>query len=117
MTALWDEKNEITVVEDQLVLAKTMVNQLVELETKIKGLEKVKKAINEKLTTVMGDNNISSYESNDNRLRISYSIGGTTETIDKEKLFKLYPEAYRECVKESVRKPSVRVTVREVTNE
>ena len=114
--AMWD-KQEITVVEDQLVLAKTMVNQLVELETKIKGLEKVKKAINEKLTTVMGDNNISSYESNDNRLRISYSTGGTTETIDKEKLFKLYPEAYRECVKESVRKPSVRVTVREVTNE
>ena len=117
MTALWEEKNEIQVVEDQLVLAKTMVNQIVELETKIKGLEKVKKQINEKLTEVMGDNNISSYESNDKRLRISYSTGGTTETIDKEKLFLEYPEAYRKCVKESVRKPSVRVTVREVTNE
>lgn len=113
---LW-EKNEIEVVNNQLTLATTMENQLIELETQIKSLTKLKEQITEKLRGVMGDNDITSYESPSKRLRINYTAPGITETIDKEKLFLEFPEAYRTCIKESPRKASIRITVREVENE
>ena len=117
MTALWEEKNEIEVVDNQLSLATTMENQLIELETKIKGLTKVKEQINEKLRDVMGGNNISSYESPSERLKISYSAPGVTQTIDKDKLWLNYPDIFKECVKETTRKGSLRITIREAENE
>lgn len=113
--AVWDEKNEITVVEDQLVLADSMKNKLIELETKKKEIEKLSKGIKAELEEAMRNNSITGYESNDKRLQITLGEDTTSYDIDKDLLLQKYPDIYRECnVKETKRKGSLRITVREV---
>ena len=91
-------KQEITVVENQLVLTR-------KLQSEIIGFEKQKK--------LMSANGISSYETNDKKIKISYTPETTMETLDKEKLFTEFPDAYRACIKDTPRKASVRITIRE----
>ena len=109
-------KSEIQVVEDQLVLAKQLQQQLIDFEKQKKAIDKAEKELKKKLEEVMRTNGISSYESNDKRIRISLGEDSTIESIDKDKLFMEYPEAYRECMKETKRKGTLRITIREEDN-
>ena len=93
-----------------------MQNKLIELETQKKVIEDTEKEMKKKLETVMRENNITSFESNDKRIRISLGEDSTTETIDKDKLWLEHPDIYKECVKESTRKGTLRITIREVSN-
>lgn len=113
--AIWDEtKNEIKVVEDQLVLADSMKNQLIELETKKKEIENLSKNIKTQLENAMRNNSITGYESNDKRIKITLGEDTTSYDIDKDLLLQKYPDIYRECnVKETKRKGSLRITIRE----
>lgn len=104
---------DIQVIENQLIIAKQMQNKLIELEKQKKAIEDTEKEMKQKLEEVMRENGITGYESNDKRIMISLGEDGITETIDKEKLFMEYPEAYRECLKESKRKGSLRITIRQ----
>lgn len=106
-------KQEIQVIEQQMVLAKDFIDKIVEMETLKKKIKNIESEINPQLCNAMGTNGITSYESSDKRLKISYTSETTTETIDKDKLFKEFPEAYRACVKETPRKESIRYTIRE----
>lgn len=114
-----EEKNEeettelVRVDEGQLILAKQLQQQLIEFETTRKTIEAKEKELKEKLYEVMKKNGIEKYESNDKRVMISLGKDGITETIDKERLFLDYPDAYRECVTESKRKGTLRITIRE----
>lgn len=111
--AMWD-KNEITVVENQLVLADSMKKQLIELETKKKEIETISKEIKAKLEEAMRNNSITGYESNDKRIKITLGEDTTSYDIDKDLLLQKYPDIYRECnVKETKRKGSLRITIRE----
>ena len=115
MTPVWEEKNEIQVVEDQLVLADSMKNKLIELETKKKELDNLSKDIKAKLEQAMRDNSITGYESNDKRIKITLGEDTTNTDIDKDYLWEKYPDIYRECnIKETKRKGSLRITIREV---
>lgn len=111
--AMWD-KQEITVVEDQLVLADSMKKQLIELEVKKKALDLASKEIKARLEEAMRNNSITGYESNDKRIKITLGEDTTSYDIDKDLLLQKYPDIYRECnVKETKRKGSLRITIRE----
>ena len=115
MTPIWEEKNEIQVVEDQLVLADSMKNKLIELETKKKEIDKLSKSIKAELEEAMRNNSITGYESNDKRIMITLGEDTTSYDIDKDYLWEKYPDIYRECnTKETKRKGSLRITIREV---
>lgn len=115
MTPIWEEKNEIQVVEDQLVLADSMKNKLIELETKKKEIDNLSKDIKAQLEEAMRNNSITGYESNDKRIKITLGEDTTSYDIDKDYLWEKYPDIYRECnTKETKRKGSLRITIREV---
>ena len=110
-----DNTNELVRVDEgQLIVAKQLQQQLIDFEKQRKEIETKEKKFKKQLEETMRANGITGYESNDKRIMISLGEDGITETIDKDKLFKDYPDAYRECLKESKRKGSLRITVREV---
>lgn len=112
-----EETNLVRVDEGQLIVAKQMQNKLIELENTKKDIEAKEKEMKKQLEEVMRANGITGYESNDKRIKISLGEDGTTESIDKDKLFLNYPDAYRNCVKETPRKGSLRITIREAKDE
>lgn len=110
-------KNDIQIIENQLVIAQTMQNKLIELKTQKKAIEDTEKEMKRKLEEVMRANNITSYESNDKRIRISLGEDNITTTIDNDKLFMEYYDVYMACAKESNRKGTLRITIREAKDE
>lgn len=113
-----NEKLDLVKVEEgQLIIAKQMQNKLIELETQKKVIEDTEKEMKQKLEEIMRANGITGYESNDKRIKISLGEDGITETIDKDKLWLEYPDVFRACVKESKRKGSLRITIREKKDE
>lgn len=110
-------KQEIQIVESQLVLAKNLQKRIIEFEEQKKAIENAEKILKQNLEQVMRANNITSYETNDKRIRISLGEDTTIETIDKDKLFMEFPDAYRECLKETPRKGTLRITVRSEEND
>ena len=117
--APWEnEKKEIQVVEDQLVLADSMKQKLIDLEQKKKEIDKASKEMKALLEEAMRNNSITGYESNDKRIKITLGEDTTSYDIDKDYLWEKYPDIYRECnTKETKRKGSLRITIREVANE
>lgn len=108
-----EETSLVKVEEGQLIIAEQMRNALIMLESQKKQIEADEKAMKAKLEEVMRENNIVGYESNDKRIKISLGADSVTETVDKDKLFLNYPDIYKECVKESPRKGSLRITIRD----
>lgn len=111
-----EEKEETSLIkaeEGQLIIAQKVQNEFINFENQRKLIDKKEKELKAKLEEVMRANGITGYESNDKRIKITLGEDGITETIDKDKLFKNYPEAYRDCLKENKRKGSLRITIRE----
>jgi hypothetical protein len=108
-----EETSLVKAEEGQLIVAKQMQDKLIELENTKKEIETKEKEMKKQLEEVMRANGITGYESNDKRIKISLGEDGITESIDKDKLFKEYPDAYRECLKETPRKGTLRITIRE----
>lgn len=105
--------NELVKAEEgQLIIAQQIQNQLIAFEKQRKEIEKKEKEMKAKLYEVMKENGITGYESNDKKIKISLSDDGVTETIDKERLFLEKPDVFREYVKETPRKGSIRITIR-----
>lgn len=111
-----EQTTDIQVIENQLIIAKQIQSKLIELETQKKAIEDTEKEMKRKLEEVMRANNITSYESNDKQIRIFLGEDTKIETIDKDKLFMEYPDAYRECLKETPRKGTLRITIRGTTD-
>ena len=108
-----EQTTDIQVIENQLIIAKQMQNKLIELETQKKAIEDTEKEMKRKLEEAMRANHITGFESNDKRIKISLGEDTTTETIDKDKLWLEHPDIYKECVKETSRKGTLRITIRE----
>jgi predicted phage-related endonuclease len=108
-----EQTTDIQVIENQLIIAKQMQNKLIELETQKKTIEDTEKEMKRKLEEVMRANHITGFESTDKRIKISLGEDTTTETIDKDKLWLEHPDIYKECVKETSRKGTLRITIRE----
>lgn len=107
-----EETSLVRVDEGQLIIAQQMQQQLIDFETARKEIEAKEKEMKTQLEEIMRNNGITKYESNDKKIMIYLGEDSITETIDKEKLFKEYPEAYRECLKETPKKGSLRITIR-----
>ena len=107
------KKELVKVEEGQLIIAEQMKNALIMLEHQKQRIESEKKDIETKLREVMTNNNITGYESNDKRIKITLAQDRVSETIDKDKLFKEFPEAYRSCLKKGITKGKLQITTRE----
>ena len=110
-------KQEIQIVENQLILAKNLQNKIVEFEKQKKAIEDAEKILKEQLEQVMGENGIFSYETNDKKIKISYTPSTITQIFDSKQLYEEQPDIYRKYLKDASRKASVRITVREKENE
>lgn len=109
--------NLIRVEENQLIIAEKVINQIKELETKRKLIDEKEKEFKAKLEELMEKNNVTSFESNDKTLKISYTKTTTVDRFDSNALYKENPYIYRKYLVPSNRKGSVRITVREANNE
>ena len=109
----------VKVDEGSLIIAQQIQEQLINFQVEKKKIDKQEKELKNKLEDIMRKNNITKYESNDKKLMITLGEDTTTETVNKDKLFLKYPDVYRdeEIVKESTRKGSLRITIREDKNE
>ena len=61
----------------------------------------------------MAENGITSYESNDKTLKISYTPESITTRFDSTTFQKENPDLYTKYLVDSTRKGSIRITVRE----
>lgn len=109
------EKNELIKVENnELVIAEETINKIIELETQKKLIDEKEKELKQKLEEIMSQNDCgSSFESNDKRLKITYSGETTTTTFDTAKFKEENEEMYNKYMKPTIRKGSIRITVRE----
>lgn len=113
-----DKKELVEVKEGTLIVAQQMQDKIIELETKKKELESASKEMKAKLEEIMRANNITGYESNDKRIKISLGEDTINYDLDKDGLFQKYPNIYREFnTKETKRKGSLRITIREDKND
>ena len=109
--------NDIQVIENQLVLAKQLQYEIIGFEKQKKLIEETERELKSKLEKLMGENNIQSYETNDKKIKISYTPSTTTQIFDSKQLYEEQPDIYRKYLKDTPRKASVRITVKEKENE
>lgn len=105
--------NNLKVEEGQLIIVKDTIEKIKELELTKKMIDEKQKQFKSELEKIMGENGITSYESNDKTLKISYTPETITTTFDSTTFQKDNPELYTKYLKESFRKGSIRITVRE----
>lgn len=111
MGAFDDKKNElVSVIEGQLIIAQKMQKQLIDFENTKKEIDAKEEEIKNKLKDLMKANGISSYESNDKKIKISYvdDKPDTIETInyidedtfikENEELYKKYTKIHNEYI-------------------
>ena len=105
--------NNLEVKEGQLIIVKETIEKIKELELTKKMIDEKQKQFKSELEKIMGENGITSYESNDKTLKISYTPETIITTFDSTTFQKDNPELYTKYLKESFRKGSIRITVRE----
>lgn len=107
-------KSEIIKVEEgQLIIIEKAIENIKKLEKQKKLIDEKQKEFKNNLEKVMAENGITSYESNDKTLKISYTPESVTTRFDSTKFQKENPELYTKYLTESVRKGSIRITVRD----
>lgn len=85
--------------------------QLVALQAQIKAQEEEVKRFRERMAQAMAERGIVTYDGE--HVRLSYIAAHTTDRVDTAKLKSEYPEVYKECIKTTQTKASIRVTVKE----
>ena len=106
--------NELIKVEEgQLIIAQNSIEKIKDLERKKKQIDEIQKQYKEQLLEIMEKNNIKSFESNDKTLKISCTPSGITNTFDSKRFAEEHHDLYLEYLKDTERKGSIRITVRE----
>lgn len=107
-------KSEIIKVEEgQLIIIEKAIENIKKLEKQKKLIDEKQKEFKNNLEKVMAENGITSYESNDKTLKISYTPETRTKRFDSTKFQKENAELYTKYLTESVRKGNIRITVRD----
>jgi len=107
-------KSEIIKVEEgQLIIVENAIENIKKLELQKKMIDEKQKEFKKKLEQLMDENNITSYESNDKTLKISYTPETVTTRFDSTTFQKENPDLYTKYLVDSTRKGSIRITVRE----
>lgn len=107
----------IRVEEGQLIIAKQIIDKIVNLENKKKQIDEKEKEFRTKLENIMEENGIKNFESNDKRIKISYTPATTSMNFDTKRFEKEHGELYWEYQKETFRKGSARITIRDEKNK
>lgn len=103
----------VRVEEGQLIIAKEVIDKIINLENKKKQIDEMEKEFKTKLENVMEENGIKSFESNDKRIKISYTPASSSMSFDTKRFEKEHGDMWWEYQKEIVRKGSVRITIRD----
>lgn len=109
----------IRVEEKQLIVAEEIIQKIKDLETKRKLIDSKEKEFKDKLVQIIEENGLTnaSFESNDKTLKITYTLGGTTDQFSSKALYEAEPDTWRKYLRPQTRKGSVRITVREDKDE
>ncbi len=108
----------IRVEENTLIVAEKAVEQIKDFERKRKLIDEKEKEFKEQILRKMEEYNIKSYESPDRTLKITYVPESSSMIFDTPRFKEDHLDMYFDYTKESTRKPSIRMTIRdEVENE
>lgn len=102
----------IRVEEKQLIIAEEVIEKIKELENKKKLIDEKEKEFKIKLEKLMEENDITSFESYDKTLKISYTPGGTTQQFSSKALQDEDIETWRKYLRPQTRKGTIRITIR-----
>ena len=111
------ENKIIRVEEGQLIIGKQAIEKIIELEKKKKEIDEIQKKYKDTILEIMENYDIKSYETNDKRLKITRTEGGTTSIFDSTRFCKEHHDMYVDYLKDSTRKSSIRITIRDNENE
>lgn len=102
----------IKVEESQLIVSEKAIEQIKDFERKKKLIEEKEKEFKEELLKAMEEYNIKSWEAPDKSLQITYVPESLRMTFDSTKFKQEHQDMYFEYQKESMTKPSIRMTIR-----
>lgn len=103
----------IKVEENTLIVAERAIEQIKDFERKRKLIDEKEKEFKEQLLKTMEEYGIKSYESPDKSLKITYTPETVAMTFDSAKFKEEHLDMYFDYQKESPRKASIRMTIRE----
>ena len=103
----------VRVEENTLIVAERTIEQIKDFERKRKLIDEKEKKFKEELLKKMEEYGIKSYESPDKSLKITYTPENIAMTFDSAKFKEEHLDMYFEYQKESPRKASIRMTIRE----
>lgn len=103
----------IRVEEGTLIVAEKTIEQIKDFERKRKLIEQKEQEFKEQLLKAMEEYNIKSYESPDKSLKITYTPENIAMTFDSAKFKEDHLDMYFDYQKESPKKASIRMTIRE----
>ena len=104
------------VVDDEIKAGVEMITKsITELEVRVKQLKEQQDRYKQIIMDAMVEQGIKSFDCGD--LKITYVYPVEKLSVDSAKVKKEYPQVYAECLKASVSKPSLRITIRGGDNE
>ena len=103
----------VRVEEGTLIVAEKAVEQIKDFERKRKLIDEKEQEFKEQLLKQMEEYNITSYESPDKSLKITYVPESLSTSFDS-KAFREYDfETYQKFLKDVNKKPYIRMTIRD----
>lgn len=110
--------NELYKIEEgQLIIAKNIIEAIKGFEKEKKEIEEQEKQLREKLLEAMEKYGQDKWISPDGSLRVAYTPENEVSTFDTNKFKEEHQDLYWEYLKTSKRKPSIRITIKEESNE
>ena len=106
------EDKMIRAEEGQLIIGKQVIEKIIEIEEKKKQLDEIQKNYKDTILEIMEAYDIKSYETNDRKLKITRTEGGTTSIFDTTRFCQEHHDLYVDYLKDSTRKSSIRITIR-----
>lgn len=87
-----------------------VLQELHHLEVEAKAIKKAQEGLKEQLLLAMEKHSIKKWDND--LMTISYVAPTSRESVDSSKLKKTYPDIYKDCVKTSIVKSSVRIKLK-----
>ena len=104
------------VIDDETQMGIEMVsNTIKEMETRLKKMKEQQDKYKEIILNAMKEQGIKSFEND--TIKITYVDEITKLSVDSTKVKKDYPMVYEQCLKKTIQKPSLRITIKGADNE
>ena len=109
--------NEIEIKDKQMIVANELIEGVKEIERRVKLLKEKEQNMKDKFLKAMEENNIKSWTSPDETLKITRIEGGINTRFDSKRFAEEHHDLYVEYQVDTKVKPSLRITVRSDKNE